>query len=44
MSDIELNNLLDYILSLGLTREERQWLADRLLESITDEEEPAGKS
>lgn len=33
MSTIALNNLLTYILSLGLSSKNKKWLADRLIES-----------
>lgn len=33
MSTIALNNLLTYILSLGMSSRNRRWLAERLLEA-----------
>ena len=36
MSTIALNNLLTYILSLGLSSKSKRWLADKLIESDQD--------
>lgn len=36
MSTAALNNLLTYILSLGLSSKSKRWLADKLIESDQD--------
>lgn len=36
MSTIALNNLLTYILSLGLSSKNKRWLADKLIEADQD--------
>lgn len=36
MSTVALNNLLTYILSLGLSSKNKRWLADKLIEADKD--------
>lgn len=36
MSTLALNKLLEYILSLGLSNRNKDWLAERIIESKTD--------
>lgn len=37
MSTLALNKLLEYILSLSLTNSNKDWLADKIIESKTNE-------